>query len=533
MIAAGPARNDGRSFTNGDRSRVSPDQHIGSPEIEETGERDHSKDLERALTTALEKMEQKIAASLERARRSVVSLEYTATLGNGARRIASGVVVSDRGDVIAVRIDPPTKRANGSENGSEVYSSGVQSSIVACDFTGRRHVARWVAFDPQTGLTLLRISGSAVPPIPVSADSASLGSQIFVIGNPFGMGQSVSRGSIAAVDRIVELGRRPVCNLIQLHSDLYPGDSGAAVVNLRGEWVGLIRGRLACSEMSSEALNPSIDDSRVVEKPMRLPPSKTTVEMLPERDEIDHEIGFAVPARNALWVAEQLRKQGHVPRSFLGVRLRWEREEREAITGAIEKGEHDGRDWSTDTVGVVVDEVLPNTPAASVGIRPGDRIVSINDEQIRTGVDLTNKLELTPAKSQIILDIVRNGESVETLLRLSVCTTERRNPVGQIAFTSASAERSTSADRRSVPVALTAATAVPGANAVTGPAVRVPNSSSVGSIHSRNVAAGLPRGVTETLENFERRLERLESEKTKANGHSGRSNPRAGAVNGR
>src|SRR5262249_39368174 len=109
----------------------------------------------------------------------------------------------------------------------------------------RRHAARWVAADPETGLTLLRVSPRAVRPIRAATQGPGLGSQVFVVGNPFGMGHSISRGHVAGLDRALELGRGQLGGLIQVQAPLYPGDSGAVVVDLRGDWLGLIRSGLA------------------------------------------------------------------------------------------------------------------------------------------------------------------------------------------------------------------------------------------------------------------------------------------------
>ena len=83
----------------------------------------------------------------------------------------------------------------------------------------------------DTGLTLLRVSPRAVRPIRSAADGPKLGSRVFVVGNPFGMGHSVSRGHVAGLDRALELGTGQLGGLIQVQAPLYPGDSGAAVVD--------------------------------------------------------------------------------------------------------------------------------------------------------------------------------------------------------------------------------------------------------------------------------------------------------------
>ncbi len=80
--------------------------------------------------------------------------------------------------------------------------------IVARDFEGHLHSVRWLAADPETGLTLLRLPSRAVRPVRTATDGPNLGSQVFVVGNPFGMGHSVSRGHVAALDRALELGSR-------------------------------------------------------------------------------------------------------------------------------------------------------------------------------------------------------------------------------------------------------------------------------------------------------------------------------------
>ena len=145
--------------------------------------------------------------------------------------------------------------------------------------------------DPETGLTLLRITPRAVRPIQIADSEPTLGSQVFVVGNPLGLGHSVSRGHIAGLDRALKLGSHQLGGLIQVQSPLYPGDSGAAVVNLRGQLLGLIRSGLAIPATAND------------------------------RTEHDNDFGFAIGARDILWVADQLRSRGHVDRAYLGVRL--------------------------------------------------------------------------------------------------------------------------------------------------------------------------------------------------------------------
>ena len=125
--------------------------------------------------------------------------------------MATGVVINTDGDVLSVRIEPPADiRPAGAGD------SPAPAPIVARDAVGRRRIARWVAADPETGLTLLRISPRAVKPIKLASERPALASQVVVIGNPFGLGHTVSRGHIAGLDRALKLRSRQLGGLIQV-----------------------------------------------------------------------------------------------------------------------------------------------------------------------------------------------------------------------------------------------------------------------------------------------------------------------------
>ena len=277
--------------------------------------------------------ERRVAQSIGRARESAVTLEYATAEGpSETRRVATGVVINDAGDVLSIRIDPPPPTA----------------PVVARDASGRRHPAEWLAADAETGLTLLRIKPGTAEPIRAAVREPRLGGQVLVIGNPFGLGHSVLRGHISGLDRRLELGPRQLGGLIQLAVALHPGDSGALVADLRGEWLGLVRSVLT------------------------LPVQRRT------RDrEHDHDLGFAIPAADALWVADQLRTRGRVDRAYLGVRI---------DPGA-----------TVDPPGAVLLGVLDDSPAGRAGLQAGDRIVSLNGHAIQSPGDLTDRLDRTLA----------------------------------------------------------------------------------------------------------------------------------------
>jgi len=360
------------------------------------GHNDREGSDESALFAALEQLERQMSAGIIRARDSVVALEYTALEGPpSSRRLATGVVINSRGDVLSVRIDPPSA-ATSSAPGPISTGSGAtgHTTIVAHDASGRRHLAHWVAADPETGLTLLQIAPRAVRPIQIAAEEPTLGSQVFVVGNPFGLGHSVSRGHVAGLDRALKVGSHQLGGLIQVQAPLYPGDSGAVVANLRGQLLGLIRSGLAIPATAKD------------------------------RAERDNDFGFALAVRDVLWVADQLRARGHVDRAYLGVRL-------EPVAAAAplhphpDAGSHPSPDVDAILEGAVLLEVMAGTPAALAGLRAGDMIVAVDGQPVRSPHDLTDRLDRLPAQAMIHLDIIRARGPQRQHMTLALRTSSR------------------------------------------------------------------------------------------------------------
>jgi S1-C subfamily serine protease len=403
---------------------------------------------DRLVVGAWERMERQVLQAMRRVRESVVALEYTPSDGPaGSRRVATGVVINLDGDVLSIRIDRPgatssmaatrasasraTGRGMNQEPGADARSGAATEpvpTILARDASGRRHEARWLASDPETGLTLLRIAPRLIRPVRLSTRSAEAGFPIFVVGNPFGLGHSISRGHIAGLGRRLELGTRQLGGLIQVHAPLYPGDSGAAVASLRGEWLGLIRGALSSPTSLSDS--PSIEparrnqaDAAATERlPAARPGRDLSRDSLPADSELtsnrtrDHDIGFAIPADDALWVADQLREHGYVDRSYLGVRLEavpppvsgWPlAHEYEAGEGGLAGAQPAAEMEST---GALLSEVLRGSPADQAGLRAGDRIVSINGRPIRSAIDLTDQLDRIRADSQVLIELIPGSQ---------------------------------------------------------------------------------------------------------------------------
>jgi serine protease Do len=341
-----------------------------------TSRDDREREEDSSLFEALERLERQMAAGMSRARESVVVLEYTAAEGPaGSRRVATGVVIDSMGHLLSVRIDPPSSKP-----------AGGQTPVVARDASGRRHLALWIAADPETGLSLLRISPRAVRPIQVATAQPSLGSQVIVVGNPFGLGHSISRGHIAGLDRTLKLRSHKLGGLIQIQAPLYPGDSGAVVANSRGQLLALIRSGLAIPATASD------------------------------KTDHDHDFGFAITAHDALWVADQLRTHGRVDRAYLGVRLEPVEPPATSTADAAQAGIDDG---------AFLHDILAGTPAASAGLKSGDAIVALNRQPIRCSSELTDRLDKIPARTTISLDVLRGRGPQRQRLTIALQTASR------------------------------------------------------------------------------------------------------------
>jgi S1-C subfamily serine protease len=368
----------------------------------------------RAPADLLDEQERQLAEAIVHTRESVVALEYATADGpSQARHVATGVVINDAGEVLSIRIDPPPSTV----------------PVVARDASGRRYPAQWLASDGETGLTLLQIKPGAARPIPPAVHGPRLGGQVLVIGNPFGLGHSVLRGHISGLDRRLELGSRQLGGLIQIAVALHPGDSGALVTNLRGEWLGVIRSGLA----------------------LPVAPRRTH----------DHDLGFAIPAGDALWVAEQLRSQGLVDRAYLGVRI---------DPGA-----------TREEPGAALLGVLDDSPAYQAGLRTGDRIISLNGHAIQSTGDLTDRLDRTLAGAEVMLDVLRGTHTEHFVVQ-----TISRPPAASKA--AATPNPPASPD--------------PGATSASAPASTAPKAG--------ELRPSVPREVLERLERLERRVQELE-----------------------
>nr|WP_245995148.1 DegQ family serine endoprotease [Inmirania thermothiophila] len=225
---------------------------------------------------------------------------------------------------------------------------------------GRSFEARLVGSDPETDIAVLQIPAENLVALPLAdSDRLRVGDFVVAIGNPFGLGQTVTSGIVSALGRS-GLGIEGYEDFIQTDASINPGNSGGALVDLRGELVGI---------------NTAI-----------LAPGGGNV-----------GIGFAIPSNMAREVMEQLVRYGEVRRGRLGVVVQDLTPELARAFG-LARGE-----------GAVIAQVVPGSPAEKAGLQPGDVVVEINGRRVRNSADLRNAIGLLRVGERVRLEIVRDG----------------------------------------------------------------------------------------------------------------------------
>ncbi len=229
---------------------------------------------------------------------------------------------------------------------------------------GRELPARVIGTDPQTDLALLKVEAGGPLPAVTWGDSDALrvGDWVVAMGNPFGLGGSVTAGIVSARGR--QIGAGPYDDFIQTDAPINPGNSGGPLFNANGEVVGI---------------NTAI-----------YAPSGGNV-----------GIGFAVPARMARHVITDLQQDGRVARGWLGVSMQPLNAE---LASALRL---------PDTRGVLVAGVEPGSPAASAGVKAGDVVVGIDGRPVAAARDLAIAVAEASPRSTATLTLLRDGQRVE------------------------------------------------------------------------------------------------------------------------
>lgn len=230
---------------------------------------------------------------------------------------------------------------------------------------GRSAHARLIGSDTLTDLALLRIDLAQVPAIALGDDRQTrIGDLVLAIGNPFGVGQTVTLGVVGAVSREAP-GISAVADFIQTDAAINPGNSGGALVNSTGELIGI---------------NTAIYS----------------------RSGGSEGIGFAVPVSAVRQIAAQLREHGEVPRGWLGLELQELTPQLAASLGLDDQG------------GALVAGVYRGSPAARAGVQPGDLLVALEGRTFQRARDARAALATLPREQEVRLTLQRGRRRIET-----------------------------------------------------------------------------------------------------------------------
>ena len=246
---------------------------------------------------------------------------------------------------------------------------GADEIAVQVSNANKRATAKIIGADPDTDLAVIKAESDNLSPITFGdSERIQVGDFVLAIGDPFGVGQTVTMGIVSATGRN-RLGINPIENFIQTDAPINPGNSGGALVDVRGELIGI---NSAIYSESGGSLG----------------------------------IGFAIPVSMAKQVMEQLVKTGRVNRGWLGVQMEEISPERARQLGL------------SDQTGALVTAVVPGGPAERAGLRRGDVVRTINGKPVTdSGMLLREITSLAPGQTAE-LTISRNGK--EQQVRLEV-----------------------------------------------------------------------------------------------------------------
>ena len=261
--------------------------------------------------------------------------------------LGSGVIVSSQGLILT---------------NHHVIEAADEIEVALAD--GRTMPARVVGTDPETDLAVLKVDIDNLPAITFAKpETVNVGDVVLAIGNPFGVGQTVTQGIISALGRS-HLGINTFENFIQTDASINPGNSGGALIDTEGNLVGI---NSAIYSRSGGSMG----------------------------------IGFAIPVSLAKQVMDQIIREGGVVRGWIGI-------EAQDITPELAES---FRRKNTD--GALIAGVLNNSPAERAGLKPGDILVGVDGKQVTDSSSMLNLVSNLKPDTQAVLKIVRAQKEID------------------------------------------------------------------------------------------------------------------------
>ena len=269
------------------------------------------------------------------------------------KALGSGVIVSPEGYILT---------------NNHVVDGAKEVTVTLHD--KREMKARVVGTDPRTDIAVLKIEGSNFPTLTLADSSkVEIGDIVLAIGDPFGVGQTVTSGIVSATGR-GGLGIEQVEDFIQTDAPINPGNSGGALVDDEGHLIGINTAILSGNSGGNQG------------------------------------IGFAVPVNMARHDMDEILAHGKVEHGYLGILP-------QDVTPALAKAFN-----TTETNGALVGEITPNSPAAHSSLKQGDMIVAVNGQPIADANQLRSKIGMMDPNTTVTLKVVRDGKTQDVAVTL-------------------------------------------------------------------------------------------------------------------
>jgi serine protease Do len=264
------------------------------------------------------------------------------------------------------------------DNGTIVTNNHVVQGAKTITVTlsdGTRLPATVIGRDPSTDIAVLRVH--ADHPLPYldlgNSGKVQTGQWVVAMGNPFGLGGTVTAGIVSAEGR--DIGDGPYDSFLQIDAPINKGNSGGPLFDQGGQVVG----------MNTAILSPSGGSIG---------------------------IGFAIPANTIKTIVAQIIKDGHVTRGFLGV-------EAQAVNAPMAQALHLPGNGQGALNGALIAQVEPNSPALKAGLKPGDVIEKVNNDTIHTPRDLAVTIAGISPGEQATVDIIRDGKAQDVSVQIA------------------------------------------------------------------------------------------------------------------
>jgi serine protease Do len=267
--------------------------------------------------------------------------------------LGSGVIVSPDGYILT---------------NNHVVEDATTVKVILSD--KREFTAKTIGTDPMTDVAVLKIDATKLSVLPLSGVKPQVGDMCLAIGDPFGIGQTVTMGIVSATGRSLGGAIEQYEDFIQTDAAINPGNSGGALINTRGELIGI-----NTAIISGGGGNQGI--------------------------------GFAIPVTMAKNIMEQLIKNGKVTRGYIGAYL-------QDVNPDLAKAFN-----VPGNEGVVITRVDPNTPAEKAGLKEGDVVTKVNGEPVQDTAAMRLKIASMAPGTSVNLHVIRSGKPMDLAVTLA------------------------------------------------------------------------------------------------------------------